>query len=947
MQRAVDPGGASAPPESDSSLLERLFSDDSPTEPTERSGWGSWWLIAAVLTALTVVGGIVSEAFRGFPKGFDAYGHASKTQLLVDNWPAVHWNYAWYAGMPNFEGSYPPGYHATVGALAGLSGMSVFDSMVVVTSVAMVATVLGVAAFVRVVTGRRLGALVAGTFIVAAPTFWAQSTVLGLYPRLLAFMFLALALPCAALAAQRWTRPRVAATVVLLGLTLSSHLIIGAAGALLVALILLVAPGISRRERVLHPIGTVAATGALVGYFYLPFLLKDTAEKSRFTSDNRPISPSWLFWPEHPELASLPLALLPLTVVGIVVLLRVASRSDSWRTAVEVVEPGTARRRIAAVEGHRPTRVEQLRGWSVTDPQLLFQVFVVLWCTLGAAAVFGYALVGHVLDFRYYVRGLQPNDLLVYAAWLLAATLGIALDVLQIRAAGRRTAWLRAGSLVLACVALAVTLPLLPDRVRDAHGGAQQAIVDMLPPESEGQRQYRVMGPTDGTSRAINAVSDAPQIRGYQDHGILDIDWQVWHEISVKETEVPVEVRDYLFDWYAVRWFYGDFGFEGRTGEDFARLAAHPDRYRLIESANLYTPVAFYEYTDPRPVHSAVSAPTVLVVGKDPNHDYTLRSLSYTGVKSDDLTLLHGPESIDDLDEELLEQADAVVLYGATADDLGRAARLLGDYVRDGGGLFLDAADDHEFLARLAREEGSPVPVVESREVVVRDDWEVRRVGDTCFNAAATAALPSDEGESGLYTTIAAERIATWAHSSVSLADGVVMVEGQLGAGRVVWSGLNLPFLTDVTRSAPISHGFLDCLDMVRAEPPTTAAAAPRYSFTFVSPQHREISVESPARAVLVREYATPNWHAYVDGEAAPLLRAGPDMMYVPLPQDGQPHQVSLRYRLSGVERAGIALTLLTLTGLVMWCAGWLPLGALSGRFRDLLRSRRRATVAE
>jgi uncharacterized membrane protein len=74
----------------------------------------------ALLAGAVLIVGARAQAFSGFPKGNDVWGHLSKTQFVLDNWPHISWNYEWYSGMPTFQGSYPPGYHILVALVAKL-----------------------------------------------------------------------------------------------------------------------------------------------------------------------------------------------------------------------------------------------------------------------------------------------------------------------------------------------------------------------------------------------------------------------------------------------------------------------------------------------------------------------------------------------------------------------------------------------------------------------------------------------------------------------------------------------------------------------------------------------------------------------------------------------------------------------------------------------------------
>jgi hypothetical protein len=92
-------------------------------------------------------------------------------------------------------------------------------------------------------------------------------------------------------------------------------------------------------------------------------------------------------------------------------------------------------------------------------------------------------------------------------------------------------------------------------------------------------------------------------------------------------------------------------------------------------------------------------------------------------------------------------------------------------------------------------------------------------------------------------------------------------------------------------------------------------------------------STPSPTLAVFVEQY-DPGWNAWVDGKAAPLLRANLLMRAVPLPVGS--HRIELQYRAPGL-RLAIFLSVMGLLGLVLFVAT-----ARGGPRRDI-ESRRRA----
>ena len=71
------------------------------------------------------------------------------------------------------------------------------------------------------------------------------------------------------------------------------------------------------------------------------------------------------------------------------------------------------------------------------------------------------------------------------------------------------------------------------------------------------------------------------------------------------------------------------------------------------------------------------------------------------------------------------------------------------------------------------------------------------------------------------------------------------------------------------------------------------------------------IQATATGRGLLVKETWGRDWQATVDGRAVPVQSAGPGMMYIPLPRNGQV-DIVLAYHLSHVELGGLGLSLAT-----------------------------------
>ena len=901
------------------------------------TGWLRTTGEAVGLAAIVLFLGKRADAFTGFPKGYDAMGHLSKVTFLAENWPHIWWNYEWYSGQPTFTGSYPPGYHVLLLAVARLGELSFPAAMNLVTASALVLLVIGTYAAVRAATGSRLAALCAGGLTAATPTVWSQNVVLGLYPRFTALAFAVPALACAIRFAIRGGRFAALGCCCFLAAALGTHPIVGAIGLLAVAGVVLLSPAMPIGVRFATAAGLTGVPLAMAAYFYLPLVLEKRSQ-SAFTDFEVPLNWRLILWPAGHSLdALLPGTLAVTLMVGMLAarLHRAPAISVSARESLgeDIIWLSSGQTVNISGRANHPELRRYLR-WRRRHQLAGYPLRLAVFFALGTLPFLCYGFIGY-LDrrFPYYINGLQPTDLLVYpgvcCAGVCGLAVGIAVRLTRDRIDRVRRTWRRrlaralAGAVAAATVtaavgaAVAVTGPLLPKHVTRNDIPAQQARLAVFPVEATGQRDFRVAGVADSVTKWINEYSDAPQDRGYDDHGVLHLDWQYWLESALVKPSFTAAERDFLLDWYAVKWIDTDSG-AGPTG-----MYDDPSRFTLLAQDTRYAVLSSYRYTRAQPIVSATRVPIVLVIGDTRHYDLFLRALSYADIGSDTLIPVQGPARIDDVSRALLAHVDTVVLYGAAVTHPKRDAALLREFVMQGGTLFADSADDRD-IAKLLRTAGNPLPVRSVHNAGIRGpawDWTGSMSG---VDAAILDGFgPASYAGTNQWVVSAAISLAPWGQPVLRAQRKTVLVSGVLGAGRSVWSGLALPYHTDVFQQPAESRLLAQLLigrpDRSKPQAAGTGGGGVRYDV--VNTDHRVIDVTGPANGVLVKEQRAPDWQVTLDGRPVRSYLAGPGMMWIPLPDDGRPHHVVLTYRLSPVELAGYVIAGLTTAGvLILLC---------------------------
>lgn len=817
----------------------------------------------ALIAAVTLAVGVLNHSFTGFPNGYDAYGHMSKIKLLVDYFPNADWNHEWYAGMLYSQGSFPALFHYAGALLVAVLGISTATALVVISAASFVLIGWGLYGLVRSATGDHIAALAAALVLTSSAGYWIYILEGGLYPRILGMAFLALFGFFANVYYRRGGRRAYAAMVLSLAATLSSHMLLGAI-AVAFALLTITALPTHVADRIREAVKLLIPTALIVAYFYVPYAytFQGPSPVPVFTREYRPLPFSALFVPGMPggQFESLPFFLLPAAI---------------------------ALPLIATAIGRLPQQ------------PLVRRLIIVM--SVAAAASLAYAFVGLPAP-SVFIYNFQPGQALFFASWFMAALIGLILYGLR----PPRTA---GAGLIVALIAFA--LITAPDVARGAVNGDSsskhdlQAALKVDPSE----RQYRVGVSWDGGSDWINASSDVPQTRGYQQQGVLHPDWQYWFEQTVWNQATSYAQTDFLLDWYAVKSVYG-----GPDPAVVQRFAARPDLYAPL-SPGVPASARTFEYLSATPILSARSTRTALVVGNDASYTLIVRAVALSGFDSRSLITVRGGEYLDDHAAAELAQFDQIILYGYKVRDPTRALALLGDYVQQGGSVVMEANNSPFEQTDSAQE---PIPGSQIKKIGIGPAWQLESLPSPITSGIDLTAFAPAMYQGGPWgiSYVPPSLVRSWAQPVLVSGGRPVLVAGTLGRGRVVWSGLNLPY--HIVSNQAVEESRLLAQEITWASP--QAAKDPTYAATFVNPQLSRITITSPATGVLFKESWHANWHASINGRSTPLYKAGPDFIYVPLGKTvAYPARISFEFTRSSGEWLSNGISMVALAGLLVY----------------------------
>ena len=808
--------------------------------------------------AAVVIGvGLVTGAFVGTVKGYDGWGHLTKVLLVVRDFPQIDWNPYWYSGSPFFLGGYPPLFYLTAAAEVKL-GVDPMAAMNLLAAFSYVVAVLSLYGLVRIVTGSRLAGAGAAGLLIGSPAFWIPYVVAGLYTRVFGFAFASLAVLLATLFLRRPAMLSYLLFVAATWAALSSHVVLGALAVVTTAVILALVPDRDGNARWARAF-LLAPPLLLAAYYYLPLALYGAAGGQE-TAVYPPLDVA--------SLAADLFPVLPATVLLVVVWRMTGSRAG-----------GTA-----------PSLALALGGV--------------------ACAMLAYALLP-----LPRVAGLRSPDVVFFLCWFGAAVGGLALGSMRLPAQRWRARTAVVAVPVAVIVLVVAALPTIATSAVRNPARPQEVAAGWHSIADDG-RLYRVASPSDNLSVWFNAVYDQPQTRGYAAiPQVLNPQWQYWLDTTAWSARTSEAQREFIFDWYAVRWIYVPAPYMPSTAGALPQLTSRPEVYSPIAPGNGGADLTF-EYLHPTPIAVATDAPTFLYIGDPANYELFFRDLSYSGFDSRSAVTIDGGGYIDDFSAGDLARFDAVVLYGARAHTASRAADLLTTYVKSGGGLIVDGGGD------------AAVGVTASSSREVKGDWAFQAESSPVTDGIDFSAFGPPQYDGGPWTVAAAARLEPWAQPVLTSGGQPVVASGQLGAGRVVWSGLYLIFHVDSYRNAEESRFLAGAMAWVARRSPAEPTANARLD----GPEQLTVEASSAAHGVLFKVSYFDRWHAYVDGAEATIYRAGPGFMYVMLPARGTgPITTTLRYERSPSDIAGIVASLATLVALLTW-PRWRAAAARSAR---------------
>ena len=198
----------------------------------------------------------------------------------------------------------------------------------------------------------------------------------------------------------------------------------------------------------------------------------------------------------------------------------------------------------------------------------------------------------------------------------------------------------------------------------------------------------------------------------------------------------------------------------------------------------------------PLPSAGTPTFPVVLFVGDAAHFSYLTHVVSNADAGSMPVALIDGGSDLADVSADELRGVGAMVFYGPLPGGASRSsAAIVEDFVRNGGSLFVEAGDTPSLTTDLVRSIPALVPVTGASASAVGGQWD--------FGPAKSPLMRDLDPEKWSPPVFSGGRpwgiqlpAGTNTGSTVLLRTHgePVLVSARHGAGRVIWSGLNLPY---------------------------------------------------------------------------------------------------------------------------------------------------------
>jgi hypothetical protein len=421
-----------------------------------------------------------------------------------------------------------------------------------------------------------------------------------------------------------------------------------------------------------------------------------------------------------------------------------------------------------------------------------------------------------------------------------------------------------------------------------------------------------------------NIIFDLPIVKGY--FPVMPsqnaVNWLYWADqtfigeiVEHFNTPVPVAKNSALFliDWYGVKYLDNqaeplDIANYLMEENGFVKNKVEEERLKFIEVNDDFT----------SPIIRSLNSPTLLVIANDSSYDNILRILGMENINSRYLIPIHGSEYLDGIKKDELENFDAILLYNYQYKNR-KVWDLLEEYVKGGGNLIIETGSEVKESDLKNTKEVSELPNVFPIEKTTRQElgreWNFQKSEGKILTDITLDNFSPLIFEDMAWKLSYAEKqdVKSWGNIILSQKDKPVLVEGNLGQGRVIWSGMNLPYHVQTYQNFEESKLFRNLLEETLN---LSKDNVQDFQVERLKPERIKV-VGKDFSGILFKENAYQGWKALADAKNLKIYKAGLDFIYVRVPDNI--NEVELNFVGSTAGWALFILSILTFIFIIIF----------------------------
>lgn len=335
-----------------------------------------------------------------------------------------------------------------------------------------------------------------------------------------------------------------------------------------------------------------------------------------------------------------------------------------------------------------------------------------------------------------------------------------------------------------------------------------------------------------------------------------------------------------------------------------------------------------FKFKDPQSLATLTTRPLVLVISRNPSaYENVFRAMAAGVLSYQNAWIVEGKTHlVDQYSLNELQKFDGVVLYGYGYKKRNKAFSLLDEYVKRGGKLFMDTG--WQFVSRDWQLAETPafLPVTGlkwNNELVqgekILESEQARLLGISSLSL---------EWEGKPWGFSEAVSLKEGAQPLLTIAGKTIIVKGDYGKGKVVWSGLNLFGYLSYHKYADEMVALGANIFAQLYSPWKKELSQAFLSLARDYPDQLLITLNEPlteGTKLLWREPYSPHWRITLEERAKRTkirpYRAGPGFLLMVLPNTQGSAKIVLEYKLGWIGGVGrmVSVATLALFGLLIF----------------------------